>query len=342
MGRLILTLFLIFSFTFAPISAANAASQTGDSQQIELLQDHMIIYPQDEGIGIQEILQLKNTGSEPFKGNSLKDSTGQEKTGWLFPLPKGFTQAEIDSLSDNEFSIISEGVQIYKPIPPGETQMIILYRIPSAYPISFSKKVPFPTQSFFLISPDAYPVQSDTLKTGDTFQFDGTSYIQLASENVATGTRLNFTVVKGTSSLTQNGSRLANGYKVTGHPSTHVALFNSEPLVYTNPHIWAIYLFVMLGLAVAASILFFRQKRKGKTELNSVANSGVDQEDLLFLKLKLKQDRLLGRLEALDEDYQSGKIPADEYEGIRSNYKKLLVQVKLQLRELAEGEEANS
>ncbi|HVJ47687.1 hypothetical protein [Desulfitobacterium sp.] len=343
MGRLLLSLFLILSFTFAPISAVNAAdSQAGGAQQIELVQDHLVLFPQNGGIGIQEILQLKNAGTEPFKGSSLKDSSGQEKKGWLFPLPKGFSEIQIDGLSSNEFSMVSEGVQIYKSLPPGETQMILFYNLPSSYPVSLTKNISFPTQSFFLVSPDSSPIQSDTLKTEGTFQANGTTYVQMSSKNVQAGKSINFTVVKEASSPVLKGNRLANGYKVTGHPAAHLALFTSEPLVYTNPHIWAIYLILMLGMAVAASILLFRQKQKEKMVANTASNSGVDQEDLLFLKLKHKQDRLLERIKALDEDHQSGKIPTDEYEEGRNNYKKLLVQVKLQLRELTKGKEVNS
>lgn len=343
MGRLLLSLFLVISFTFTPISAVSAADNpTGETQQIKLLQDHMVLFPQDGGIGIQEILQFNNKGTEPFKGSPLKDSNGQEKTGWQFLLPKGFTGIEIDGLSSNEFSVVGEGVQIYRSLPPGETQMILFYNFSSAYPASLTKKISFPTQSLFLIAPESSAIESNFLKTEGMFDANGTIYRQMSTQGLSEGQVITFNVLNKAGSSTLKGDRLANGYKVTGHPSSHVALFNSEPLVYTNPHIWASYLFVMLGLAITACILFYRQKQKGKTELNTAEISEADPEDLLFLKLKRKQDSLLERLKSLDEDHLSGKIPDDKYEESRKNYKQILVQVKLQLRALAEDEEAPS
>lgn len=340
MGKLLLSLLLVFSFTLTPISAVRAADNpTEETQQIELLQDHLVLFPETEVVGIQEILQIKNRGTETFQGTSLKDPQGQEKPGWLLPLPKGFTDLEIDGLAGNEFSVANEGVQIYKSLPPGETQMILFYNVPSSYPVSLTKKISFPTQSFFILAPNSSPIQSNSLKTEGQFDFNGKTYVQMSRKNLSLGEEIKFTVVNSTGSSTKKG-RLANGYKVTGHPSAHIALFNSEPLVYTNPHIWAGYLFIMLGLAIAASVLFYRQKQKEKMEPDISTNSGVNQEDLLFLKLKRKQDHLLARLKSLDEDHLSGKIPEDEYEKVRNNAKKLLIQVKLQLRELARNEEA--
>lgn len=334
MGKLLLSLLLIFTFTFTPISAVRAADNpSGETQQIELLQDHWVLFPQNGVIGIQEILQINNKGTEAF----------QKETGWLFPLPEGFTDLEIDGLSSDEFSVVKGGVQIYGTLPTGETQMILFYNIPASYPVTLTRKVPFPTQSFFVISPDSSSIQSNSLKDQGQFDINGKTYLQMSRENLSVGEEINFTLVNNsTSSSSQKENRLTSGYKVTGHPSSHIGLFNSEPLVYTNPHLWAGYLFIMLSLAIATSILFYRQKQKGEIEPNIRTDSGTDQEDLLFLKLKRKQDHLLERLRSLDEDHNSGEIQDEEYEEVRNNTKKLLIQVKLQLRALTEDEEAPS
>lgn len=131
---------------------------------------------------------------------------------------------------------------------------------------------------------------------------------------------------------------------VTFHPEGHVNLFMSEPLVYTNPHIWAAYLFTMLGLGIAALYLFFRHRSERiKIMVNDSgtlpeANSEpvdmpLSEEEAVFRRLKLKYDLLVQRIELLDQNYDSGRLSLDEYAEAREHHKQLLAQVRQQLEE---------
>lgn len=132
-------------------------------------------------------------------------------------------------------------------------------------------------------------------------------------------------------------------YSVKFHPQGHVDLFTSEPLVYTNPHIWAAYLFVMILLGTFALYLFYqRQMSKrampdGEGSIQAAethtdyANS--QEEEKAFLYLKAKQDRLLQKIKALDVEFDEGKLEENEYKESREQYKRLLIKVKLQLKE---------
>ncbi|HZW81856.1 MAG TPA: hypothetical protein VFF14_00345 [Candidatus Deferrimicrobium sp.] len=128
------------------------------------------------------------------------------------------------------------------------------------------------------------------------------------------------------------GDRLAAGYHVKMHPDSHIALFMKKPLVATNPHLWAAYLLVMIGLGVAALILLYAQKDKELTRKLELA----DQEDGESVpKLKEKHDQLLQLIKQLDQQFNAGEVETQQYQETREKYKELLVRVKLQLKELS-------
>ena len=126
------------------------------------------------------------------------------------------------------------------------------------------------------------------------------------------------------------------------HPQGHFNLFTSEPLVYTNPHIWAAYLLVMAVLVISALYLLYQQKNhvqaisslEGRTTFLGTLADNDDPEEAEFMSLKTKQDVLLRRIQALDQDYAGGKLGEEEYQENRGKYKQLLVRVKLQLRQI--------
>ncbi len=126
------------------------------------------------------------------------------------------------------------------------------------------------------------------------------------------------------------------------HPQGHVNIFTSEPLVYTNSHIWAAYLFVMFVLVISALCLLYRQKfhgqaissQEGRTTLLGALAGNDDPEEAEFMRLKTKHDVLLRRIQALDQDYDCGRLGEEEYQETRGRYKQLMVRVKLQLRQI--------
>jgi uncharacterized protein HemX len=126
--------------------------------------------------------------------------------------------------------------------------------------------------------------------------------------------------------------KLVSGYHVKMHPDSHIALFMKKPLVATNPHLWAAYLLVMIGLGVAALILLYAQKDKELTQKQELA----DKEDRESVpKLKEKQEQLLQLIKQLDQQFNAGEVEMQQYQETREKYKELLVRVKLQLKELS-------
>lgn len=135
-------------------------------------------------------------------------------------------------------------------------------------------------------------------------------------------------------------SNLAGIAKFNGsiplHPAGHVKLFMSEPLVYTNPHIWAAYLFAMLALGLAALYLFFGRRSINKCSMEphtAPTMPSLTSEEAQFRRLKLKYDLLKERIETLDHDYACGKLELDNYTEVRRTHEQLLQKVKMQLND---------
>lgn len=140
------------------------------------------------------------------------------------------------------------------------------------------------------------------------------------------------------------GERLESGYAVLGHPQSHIALFNSEPLVYTNPHLWAVFFFIMLSLGITCIVLIGRMRRDRLQKKMNLSMPSLDREktevvdeEEAFLRLKRLNDTLLAEIKSLDAQFASGEIPEERYQDLREQKKEMLVRVKIQLKDLTGG-----
>ena len=132
----------------------------------------------------------------------------------------------------------------------------------------------------------------------------------------------------------QVASRLAGSYEAKLHPAGHIKLFMSKPLVYTDPHIWATYLLVMLLLGIATLVLLYKQRvNKEEAEVEALEFSTAPQGELIG-KLISKQEALLARIKSLDDEFAAGEIEEQEYWATGEKYKQMLVRVQTQLKEL--------
>ncbi len=314
-----------------PASAVLGAGSGGP--QVE--EAHFIISPGNTGLTITEFLSFNNPDSKPYSGGAVADPSGKKRTAWLIPLPGGYRNLQVNGLENSDYAGVPDGIQVYKAIASGKSTFSFSYTLPvSGLPAAVSKKIPFTTQQFFVIAPvSAFSVKADVLQDEGQVNFNNNTYEQLWGGNLAAGTVVNITVDQPQAQTTPSNNQLARGFDVKLHPAGHVKLFMTDPLVYTNPHLWAAYLFIMLGLGIAAAILWYRG-RFGHEEEEPQADSGAG-DDQLFLRLKAKQDLLLQRIKSLDDRFAAGQMSEQEYRESREKYKQLLVQVKLQLRELA-------
>lgn len=334
----LLTLIVLFMM----MHVIRVQAQPTITQQISISQDHFVLQPLERGVGIREILIITNSDDQPYIGTA-SDASDTSKQGWLFSLPQGFTSLSIDALADEEYRIVKDGVLVYKPLAPGSTTLVMSYTIPAEnLPVTLTKNVVYTTTSLLVVSPQSFTISSDKLQPGETFEIKGAVYQEYSVQNLAPGQSLTYAINQGSGTATV-GNRIASGYAVTGHPQYHIAFFKSEPLVYTNAHLWAVYLFIMVALGIGSIVLIARMRKKTfqeKTDsgiqfLDSAKIEEVDEEET-FLKFKHMNDTLLVEIKSLDSEFASGKIPEERYHDLRSQKKKMLTRVKIMLKDLAE------
>lgn len=334
-SSVLLTLIVMFFIIFGP----KVQAQPPNTELITISQDHLVIQPLEKGVGIREILNITNSGNEPYLG-ATSDASDPGRKGWLFPLPLGFTNLATDIFTDEDYQIVKEGILVYKPLAPGSTSLVLSYTIPAEnLPVTLTKNVSYPTKSLFVVSPQSLTISSDTLQPGDPFEIENSIYQGYSAPNLTQGQSLKYTIDKGEGTASA-GRRIASGYAVPGHPQSHIALFNAEPLVYTNPHLWAGYLIIIMGLGLTAIILWGRVRRNAFQEQptsnsQSLASTseGEDEEEA-FLRLKRINDTLLAELKSLDSRFARGEIPEEMYQDLRKKKKEHLIQVKIRLKDI--------
>lgn len=320
------------------ISAPKVQAQTPSTEVISITQDHLVLQPLERDVGIREILNINNLGNEPYMGTT-SDPSDSSRKGWLFSLPQGFTNLAIDALTDEEYRIVKDGVLVYKPLASGSTTLVMSYTIPAEnLPVTLTKNAIYTTKSLLVVSPQSLTISSDKLQPGETFEINNLVYQEYSAPNLTQGQSLKYTIDKGEGTAL-TGNRIASGYAVPGHPQSHIALFNSEPLVYTNPHLWAGYLLIMLGLGFTTIILWGRVRRNAFQEQpasidQSLASASEgDSEEEAFLRLKRMNESLLAEIKALDSRFARGEIPEETYQDLRRKKKEHLIQVKIRLKD---------
>jgi len=331
MSRVLRVMLLALALLLIPVPTVMAAG----SSQIQLDVNFTGIYPSQDGQGIlvQDVYDFNNLDSKPYAGDQLIDPSGNKKNGFLVPLPSGFSLGhDLKGLQTGEYAAVSEGIQVYKALQPGKTEIEIYYNLKVTPPAAFSKKIPFSTKELVIDTPKKdFSLSSDLVQSAGSVNDQGVEYARYYGKEIGAGSILNLKLDKGTNTTgAVKDNRVSAGYTPAMHPEGHTRLFMSEPLVYTNPHLWAAYLFIMIGLGIAALIVWVRQR--GKVNLEE---DDLDEEDEdLFLRLKTKQDALLQRIKALDDEYKAGGMNEEKYRKTREKYKQLLVRVKIQLKEL--------
>ncbi|HWJ03573.1 MAG TPA: hypothetical protein VNU93_07805, partial [Verrucomicrobiae bacterium] len=246
---------------------------------------------------------------------------------------------QVQGLNPGEYAVAKEGIQVYKPLAPGKNEFSMTYSVPgNNLPATLTKKVGFETKELFAVTPiEALSVKSDLLKPEQSYQISGKVYQQYYGQNIKVGSDVVLTLDKGQpqqQSTAAPSNKVAAGYKAKLHPDAHMKLFTSDPLVYTNPHIWAAYLIIMVVLGIAALILLYKRRANREDAEQEQAEADLEDDDEEFLRLNTKQEMLLQKIKDLDEALKEGKIGADEHRETREKLKQMLVRVKMQLREL--------
>jgi hypothetical protein len=204
---------------------------------------------------------------------------------------------------------------------------------------SLQEKVNYPTGTVYILGPaEQLTLSSAVLQDVGVQVMDQQEFYVLAAQSLDKGSDLSFKVVKGASPQAKGGGKVNRSYsgeKVDFHSASHLARWQKSPLRATNPHLWLIFLAIIVGGMAAAITLLVRQKSREQAEVEAAGKL-----ERVFLNLAAKHKRLLNKIKELDEQHESGAIPAETYEEMRDRYKTMLVDVKLKLKRLEDIEES--
>ena len=149
-------------------------ADTSSAAPVELEARHLVVgAPAPDGTrGIVDIIVLRN------KGNRTRVAPDTIRPSWSGPLPGGTIGLEVGDGDVSPSAVARRGdrVAFFAPIPPGEKQLVIEYRLPpGAREARLTVDQPAELLNVLLAEPDA-TVTGGALALADTQVIDGRSY----------------------------------------------------------------------------------------------------------------------------------------------------------------------
>jgi hypothetical protein len=292
---------VLYTSSLIQLTATNATQTvnlsvyetTTSDAAVQVSSGHMIIVPMAPGLlNIMEIWSFNNTGDRTYIGAAanVTQPTAQ------FTLPSGATNFNGNtgvSLNDTT-GIVTDTL----PIIPGASSVAFTYDW--AYQgnnAAITLKTDYPTPTFSVLAPQiGIAAKSTTLTQGTPQDFQGTTYLYLTGRNLKSGQNVDIALTISPAAFSTTTSGSSNG------------------LLSSIPWVWV--LVAVLALGIVALIAYPRLKRQGvpvrpgRTEV-----TGSDPEE----------DALLEKLARLDDKFDAGELPEQEYRERRARTKERLV-----------------
>jgi hypothetical protein len=297
---------------------------------------HYLLNPDPEGVAVTEIVILRNSTDKSYTG-AREIEEGIRET-LRFTIPEGAVDLVYgDGMTVSRVIPVEGGFADTLPIYPGDSQRIFSYRIPAVNgSVNFSTRVTLASEKVSVLVPDVgADISVSNLPDRSNPTVQGDKFVLLSGENIADGTELQF--------------------KVDRLPSTHSASVELIPLLGGV----GVVLIAVVGLVVV--VRRRRSKRSAQVSATeqptwqtaqadeSVSDSlqpevveevaeekepAVPETELLDAE---KRD-LISAIAQLDNQFESQQIGAEEYNRLRAEKKRRLIEVVGRQKELADEE----
>lgn len=333
---LVLSIILILSastiaFAEEP-SEGQKAKETDSDAKIKIEVQHALLTREGDNALVREVIKFVNEGDAVYVGKG----EGEQKEVLRVSLPKKYTNLKIIGVPENK-TVIRDGELITStPLSPGSLQLTLNYAIPMSEYNEFvlDKTIFYLTEVLYILSPEGdLNVKGEGIQSSGIQEIDGERYQVFYSELKRPGEGFQLTAKPGTA----ENNRVAQGYSnsSTGfHSASHISRWMSSPLRGTNPHVWAMFLILLVVAIITAVGMLINEKRKKQEQLEA-----DEKLSTLYDRLVIKEKRLFDKIKELDQQLAEGQIADEEgYKGLREQYKKMLVEVKLKIREMEELE----
>lgn len=314
-------------------AAAGASATAGTAEQgISVEIHHVLLEGRESGsVKVKEVLTVNNSLNETFTGTENID--GNKKAVLKISLPAGYTDLQVEGLSQDSVITNPDGIITTSPLVSGTNQISLFYEMPfgAENSLNFEKKVNYPTDILYLMSPKGQlKLKSDgSIQDYGLQEFEGRSYHVLLLEKAMPEQKFGLTV---------SADRVAQGYsgaKSGFHGASHLQRWANSPLSGTDPHLWMAALGVLFFGGVTAGGLYLKKKRLRQEEVEKEEHLSKMLDNLV-----IRQKRLLDKIAVLERKTETGESDSGEIAGLRDQYMKKLLKIKLKIRELESLEEA--
>ncbi len=273
---------------------------TTDPAGISVQQTHLVMSVQTRSFVVDEIVVVQNNSDRTYIGAT---ATGPHRITLSLPLLAGAQDIQFQDPQAGNTSLPGTDVISYTmPFMPGSDQVVFEYTVPFNPPTyEFNLKLPFDTNTFSLLWSDVgATMQSQQLGTPTPFSMQGgPAFVQSTANGVKAGTTI---------AATFNNLPATVATPTAGGTPPATAAPTNNTLQIVGVAVIAVAALAAVGLLLYP-ILRRRQAR-------AVAAPGEN-----------RRMELLQAMADLDDEFEAGKIPEQEYRDQRAQLKAELLEL---------------
>ncbi len=279
-------------------------STTDKADALSITRSHLIVDVEAEqkALVVLEALIVSNAGDRTYVGG---EKMGQGVAPTLrLKLPKGAVGVQFsEGLSEERSVVMNDMVVDTAPVLPGPRQIVLSYFVPyEGASASLARGMDYPIERAIVLVRDiGAEVSAEGLPNKDTREFSGARYVQLSGDNLKAGQTLSIQLDNIPATIAPQGA--ASAGSVAGQGA-----------------VWAAAGLAGLALALGVAYPLLRRRRGASARVASVAASASSD-----------WDRLVQAIAALDDEYDAGRVPEEEYRRRRAEKKAQLLELSRRL-----------
>lgn len=282
---------------------------------------------QDGNISVDEVLQWNVTGDTPEGNIELRVPDNAVEV----LLYKGSSPQPVkaDNLERN-------GDKVVTPFKwtKGNNEVRLTYKLPvTGGKAVLSTQLVYANEVLYALAPtDELSISTKQLQDLGVQNMESKEFRVFGGQNVPSGIGLEFEIIMGGKASTGRGivSKTSPTGKIDFHSPEHLSRWYNSPLRNTNPHLWLVFLGVLIVAFLVATSLYIRKRVREAREKE-------DEEKLhkLFLSLQARHKKLLNNLVKIEEQLENNPYDGELLKKKKA-YWELLREVKIKLKAVEE------
>ncbi|HSB90360.1 MAG TPA: c-type cytochrome [Anaerolineales bacterium] len=249
-----------------------------------VLVDRLHILVTAPGEGVLEIVELWILSNSGDRTVIPSES----RLGLEGTLPEGASNVSFDETTPGERFQVSGGAFVDKrPLPPGSGtgEWVFSYSLPYGRRLDLRRTAAYPIGSVVILAPEGLKVAADGLSDTGSRDVQGQTLHTYSLGPISPGTEM--------------------ALRMSGNPASAAAATPAAP--------WILGV-AALGVAmIGAGLLWFRPRRRPVEAEDEEPEGEIDEDNV---------DELVAALARLDQDFESGGVPEDEYRVRRETLKR--------------------